>query len=898
MGRPSQTTNPEETNGSWAPVGDDAAGWVWTTQLYDWKGRPTITTNPDGTTKEAVYGGCGCAGGQVMTVSDEGTLINGVLTRRKQRSTSDVLGRPFKTEVYDWDGSTVYSTTITTYNARDQITNVKQYQGTEASGVYQESTMTYDGYGRLSASHAPDQRDQNNQPLSTTFTYNPDDTTNVVTDARGATKTFAYNNRHLVTSLAYTAPSGIANTGTVTFNYDATGNRTGMTDGTGSTSYQYDQLSRLTSETRSFTSLGSYTLSYGYNLSGALTSVTDQWGVQVGYSYDQTGRLTSVTGSGGGASLYASDMQYRAWGALKHLTYGNNLNLDLLFNNRLQTTKYDLKTQAGARIMGREYQYTTTLTSADNDGRVKYSRDLVANNLDRTYVYDNAGRLLVASAGVNNGSYYSGPFQQSYTKDVWGNLTGRSWRTFGSYNGYIYPQSSSYNDNYVNNRNTATGWQYDANGSLLTSTGDGVTRQQTYDSTGMMLTSSQTGKNITAAYDGDGQRVKFSENSTTTYYVRSSVLGGQTITELNQYGAKVRGYVYAGGTMIAKQEGSQVLWDQRDITGVSMRLTNSNGAVTSKIETDPLGTQVDDTANYNYSSGGSGGFNPNGFYGTPQMPNMGCTADGVPTSCAQVQRWIRDGIAAPCPGNICSPRSVVDGNGNRQWQFYRFTAEGAGWLTNNDFFGVTRTERPRLRPRGQTGPLGNEEPPIRMREPRQVGFLLTSFAPTSAPQNNGQGLSDCLQKLLGQFFSEPGVLFPKPMDLSAVRVHDGIPKVVDQFAVIDVEAITVANDIYAVDIARFEGREWRDIELIAHELVHVQQYAELRKIFGLGSEALGSVGGTLAYGALYLGGFIANLILGKDTKKAEADNPFEKDAAARAKKIVEQLKADGKKPCT
>src|SRR5205823_2965094 len=65
MGRVSQASNPEEINNAWAPTGDDAAGWVWTLQAYDWKGRPTLSTNADGTTKLATYGGCGCAGGEV-----------------------------------------------------------------------------------------------------------------------------------------------------------------------------------------------------------------------------------------------------------------------------------------------------------------------------------------------------------------------------------------------------------------------------------------------------------------------------------------------------------------------------------------------------------------------------------------------------------------------------------------------------------------------------------------------------------------------------------------------------------------------------------------------------------------------------------------------------------------
>src|SRR5438132_12524850 len=88
------------------------------------------------------------------------------------------------------------------------------------------------------------------------------------------------------------APYGVAPTANVSFGYDAAGNRTLMTDGLGSVGYGYNQLSQLTSETRTLP-VGSFGLTYGYNLAGELTSVTNPWGAQVGYGYDNTGRLTN-----------------------------------------------------------------------------------------------------------------------------------------------------------------------------------------------------------------------------------------------------------------------------------------------------------------------------------------------------------------------------------------------------------------------------------------------------------------------------------------------------------------------------------------------------------------------------------------------------------------------------
>ncbi len=228
MGRVSQQTNPTEINASWVPSGDDSAGWVSSTQTYDWNGRPLRTTNPDLTYRENTYGGCGCAGGEQTTARDE--------RGRRKRFTKDVLGRLTRVEELNWN-ETVYSTTNYTFNVRDQITQINQ-QG-------QTRTFAYDGYGRLNQTITPEQG-------SATYTYFADDDVQTVTDARGATTTFVYNNRGLVNSITYGVPSGVADTPNVTFGYDSAGNRTSMTDGLGSVTYVYNTLSRMTSEITHF----------------------------------------------------------------------------------------------------------------------------------------------------------------------------------------------------------------------------------------------------------------------------------------------------------------------------------------------------------------------------------------------------------------------------------------------------------------------------------------------------------------------------------------------------------------------------------------------------------------------------------------------------------------------
>jgi len=147
--------------------------------------------------------------------------------------------------------------------------------------------MTYDGFGRLLTSHSPEQQAEplnNASSDHTTFHYNPDDTIDYVTDARGVIKTFSHNNRHLVSGITYNvgniSPTYIMviPSANATFAYDAAGNRTSMSDGTGTTSYHYNDLSQLDSETRQFTgplSGVNHTLNHQYNLGGVLKEITD-----------------------------------------------------------------------------------------------------------------------------------------------------------------------------------------------------------------------------------------------------------------------------------------------------------------------------------------------------------------------------------------------------------------------------------------------------------------------------------------------------------------------------------------------------------------------------------------------------------------------------------------------
>ncbi len=159
-------------------------------------------------------------------------------------------------------------------------------------------------------------------------------------------------------------------------------------------------------------------------LSGQVASITDPAGVAVNYGYDQTGRLNNVTGSTYAdiSPQYATAMQYRAFGALKSLTYGNNQSLVQSFNARQQLASMGVGTTLSA-----EFQYTA-------DGQIRYAKDNTDATKDRAYNYDQVGRLAEGLTGgeardsVNGTSsgVVDGIYRQTYQYDVWDNLTGRA----------------------------------------------------------------------------------------------------------------------------------------------------------------------------------------------------------------------------------------------------------------------------------------------------------------------------------------------------------------------------------------------------------------------------------------------------------------------------------------
>ncbi|MBS1787544.1 MAG: RHS repeat protein [Acidobacteria bacterium] len=629
MGRIVEWSRPTEISSqTWLPTGDDSS-YIYGLQTFDWKGRPTIKTNPDTTTTQIAYTGCGCAGSDATELTDE--------TGRKQTIYRDVFGRTEKTESQTSTGG-VYSTQTNEYNVRDQVIQINQTTGT--SGASLTTTKQYDGYGRLWKSRSPIETGD------TVYEYFDDDTVRTITDARQAVATFAYYNRPLTQDITYTVPSGVAATPNVHYTYDENGGRTSMTDGLGTIAYAYDELSQMTSETRQFTATfgqyhtalpGTYKLTYDYNLAGEVKRVGYESSNQssdngyIDYAFDKVGNMTGVTGSSfASITSYSTEMKYTAWGEMKSLTYGSTLKLAASHTLRQQLQSLTLKKQDNTSVMDKSYQYYA-------DGRIKFSDDGVNNDFDRAYHYDQVGRLEESWTGSQARNYINGvsigtdvvPYHLSYQYDVWGNQLAQSGKFWSS--DITEPAAT-----YQNLRRD--GWQYDAAGNV---TNEGGNLLQ-YDAAGrnVSLREGQYGPESTQSFDGDGLTVRRDPNTTEPiFYLRSTVLGGKVITEINGMGtnviwtiprgAKLRSHVYNGETRVATQEvqatsppTQEMIWRQIDpITGTEITPKGDGSFYNARQEPDPLGSNVGlaDPANFPPPAPdpeqpdlfGGGGFNPN-----------------------------------------------------------------------------------------------------------------------------------------------------------------------------------------------------------------------------------------------------------------------------------------------
>lgn len=352
------------------------------------------------------------------------------------RRTSDAYGRLVKVE--ELNGTQTYTTTYE-YDTLNNLLNV-----TDALG--NATPISYDSLGRKLAMDDPDMGHW-------AYAYDAVDNLTSQTDARGVTINFTYDPLNRVTQKSYTIPqtSDVSPQTSVTYSYDnpvkpfSKGKLTEITDGSGSSSFAYDNLGRLISESKTIDS-ATYTLARTYDLLGRILTLTYPDAAVATYAYNAQGGIETVNLQSpvSGLQSLVSDVTYNAAGQLTKITYGNGTVSDYSYNP--QTLRLDQLKTTGPGGTLQDFSY-----SFDAIGNVTGIADHVHTGT-QTFQYDALNRLTQAS-----GTY--GAF--SYAYNAVGNMTTKEGvaMTYGSPNGSKPHAVTS----------TADGWtlSYDANGNLI-----------------------------------------------------------------------------------------------------------------------------------------------------------------------------------------------------------------------------------------------------------------------------------------------------------------------------------------------------------------------------------------------------------------------------------------------
>jgi RHS repeat-associated protein len=273
---------------------------------YDSHGDRTSETDPEGDKRTWEYNE---DSQETATVSPRGNAAGAEASKFTTKIERDLQGRPTTVTdplghttkyVYDADGNLESmtdgnkNTTTYTYDPDNEPIKTK-----EANGTVTETE--YDGAGQVVGQidgnkhttkyvrNVLEQVTEVVDPLGHKTIKEYDRANNLMSlvDAEKRTTSYRYDPANRLVEVSFSD----GKTATLRYGYDADGNRTSMIDGSGETTYAYDQLDRLTESKDGHGDK----VSYEYDLDNEQTKMTYPNAKAVSRAYDKDGRLEAVT---------------------------------------------------------------------------------------------------------------------------------------------------------------------------------------------------------------------------------------------------------------------------------------------------------------------------------------------------------------------------------------------------------------------------------------------------------------------------------------------------------------------------------------------------------------------------------------------------------------------------
>ena len=408
--------------------------------------------------------------------------------------------------------------------------------------------FAYDDAGHLTQATWPD-------GTTMRFAYDADGHLTQATGRDGAVTTYAYDAKGDVVATT-------KSDGSVSYTYDGSGHMTSASDASGTTTLGYDAAGHLTS-------VGypdGKSLTYTYDTAGHRTSMTDQDGHKTSYGYDAAGHLTSVA-SGTASVTYT----YDASGRVTHEANSNGTATTYAYDAAGRTTAVVNTASDGS--VSSQYHY-----SYDASGHVAQA---VTSDGTWTYGYDAAGQLTSASLASTNPAVASTSLTYGY--DAAGNRISST----------VDGASTSYASNDLNQYTSAGSatYAYDDAGRMVAKTTAAGTDHYTYDANNHLTgVTTADGHITTYGYDALGSRVSQTVDGVTTAWLVDPTGLGTAVAQYGGDGTLQAQYLSDVNGLAGRvaADGSAGFYDL-DATGSVVGLSSASGGAGDTYAYDPFG---------------------------------------------------------------------------------------------------------------------------------------------------------------------------------------------------------------------------------------------------------------------------------------------------------------------
>jgi RHS repeat-associated protein len=450
------------------------------------------------------------------------------------------------------------------YNARSEVTAV-------VDAVNQRYSFGYDAMGRATT--------MTRAGHTMSFVYDAVGNRTSRTDYNGVTTAYSFDELNRLTTISYPDAT------TASYGYDALSRLTTATNPAGTVTFSYDSLSLVLTTTdvfgrsisytydaagnRATLSMGQRSIAYSYDAVNRLTQLTEG-GQSVGYSYNAVSQPLSRTLANGVATTYSYDGLGRLINQLEQNGQTLIAERAYQYNNAVQVaqvTEAGTGEQAGVNIE-HAYSYDSldrltgverTNSALDNES---YGYDAVGNRTTawqtEGYQYQPFNKLVSTDSGL------------SYTYDANGNLTSKSDALAIS----------------------GAHWQYtwDAENRLVQASFPPTTNTVNYSYDALGRRVSRSGSSERAEYTYDGQDVIFESRRDLHFlaYNRTS-----TVEYLNGPGID--------NHLRMKDDQSGTYYFTVDHLGSTRELTDESGEVAERVEYDSYGNGSSSLTRYGYT---------------------------------------------------------------------------------------------------------------------------------------------------------------------------------------------------------------------------------------------------------------------------------------------------------